>query len=94
MFFVYSVKKQKNNRKRTGEGLTKMKQYVKTRQARVHKNNMDSPVTYPRFKWAKFNSKEYLQAINEINDMYRKMIMIGKSREVFHDKVCPKVPSE
>ena len=51
-------------------------------------------MTYPRFKWAKFNSKEYLQAINEINDMYRKMIMIGKSREVFHDKVCPMISAK
>ena len=85
MFFISSVKRQENNRKRNGKGLTHKKQYIKTRRARVHKNKMDSPVTYPRFKWAKFGSNEYLQAIGEINDMYRKMITIGKSKKVFHD---------
>ena len=94
MFFVYSVKKQKNNRKRTGEGLTNKKQYIKTRRARKHKNKMDSPVTYPRFKWAEFGSNEYLKAIDKINDMYRKMITIGKSKKVFHDKVCPMISAK
>ena len=74
---MYGMRRQNDNRKRTGEGLTNKKQYIKTRRARVHKNKMESPVTYPRFKWAKFGSNEYLQAIGEINDMYRKMITIG-----------------
>jgi hypothetical protein len=37
--------------------------------------------------WAKPNSKEYIKAIEVINDCYRKMLMIGKSKEVFQDKV-------
>ena len=80
-----------NNRKRTGEGLTNKKQYIKTRRARKHKNKMDSPVTYPEFKWAELGSNKYLKAIDEINDMYRKMIKIGESKRVFRDKVCPMI---
>jgi hypothetical protein len=50
---------------------------------------MDSPVTFPSFKWAEFGTNEYYKAIDEINDVYRKMIMIGEAKKVFHDKVCP-----
>ena len=69
--------------------MTKTKQWTKTRRARKHKNKMDSPVTYPEFKWAELGSNEYLKAIDEINDMCRKMITIVESKKVFHDKVCP-----
>ena len=55
---------------------------------------MDSPVTYPRFKWVKFGSNEYLKAISEINDIYRKMIIIGESKRVFHDRVCPMISAK
>jgi hypothetical protein len=37
--------------------------------------------------WAKPNSSEYTKVIEVINDCYRKMLMIGKSKEVFQDKV-------
>ena len=52
---------------------------------------MDSPVTYPRFKSVKFCINKYLYAIGGINDIYRKMIMIGESKKVFHDRVCPMI---
>ena len=94
VFFIQRLQRQKNNRKTTGEGLTKAKQLTKTRRARKHKNKMDSPVTYPEFKWAELGSNEYLKAIDEINDMYRKMMTIGKSKKVFHDKVCPMISAK
>ena len=50
---------------------------------------MDSPVTFPSFKWVQFGTNEYFKAIEEINDVYRKMLMIGEAKKVFHDKVCP-----
>jgi len=50
---------------------------------------MDSPVTFPSFKWVQFGTNEYFKAIEEINDVYRKMLMIGKAKKVFRDKVCP-----
>ena len=55
---------------------------------------MDSPIPYPKFKWAQFGSNEYLKAIDQINDTYRKMIMIGESKKVFHDKVCPMISAK
>ena len=94
VFFIQRLQRQKDNRKRTGKGLTKHKQYIKTRRARKHKNKMDSPVTCHKFKWAELGSNEYLKAIDEINDMYRKMITIGESKKVFHDKVCPMISAK
>ena len=94
VFFMYSLQRQKHNRKQTGEGLTNKKQYIKTRRARKHKNKMDSPVTYPEFKWAELGSNEYLKVIDKISVMYRKMIKIGKSKRIFHDKVCPMISAK
>jgi hypothetical protein len=48
---------------------------------------LNSPVGYLRLLWAKPNSNEYTKAIEVINDCYRKILMIGKSKEVFQDKV-------
>ncbi len=39
--------------------------------------------------WTDVGSEEYLNAIDAINDVYRKMLEIGKASEVFHDKECP-----
>ena len=50
---------------------------------------MDSPVTFPSFKWAEFGTNDYFNAIDKINEMYRKMLTIGKAKKVFRDKVCP-----
>ena len=30
-----------------------------------------------------------MNAIDDINDLYRKMLEFGKAAEVFHDKECP-----
>ena len=50
---------------------------------------MESPVTFPSFKWDKSGTNDYFKDIDEINEGYMKMIMIGKVKKVFCDKVCP-----
>ena len=50
---------------------------------------MDSPVTFPSFKWAQYGTNDYFNAIDKINEMYRKMLTIGEAKKVFRDKVCP-----
>jgi hypothetical protein len=50
---------------------------------------MNSNIKYPDFEWYVIGSKDYLDAIYDINDVYRKMLRIGKAAEVFHDKNCP-----
>ncbi len=36
-----------------------------------------------KFNWVKFMSKEYFGVIDAINECYRKMLEIGKCKEVF-----------
>ncbi len=50
---------------------------------------MDSPITFPLFKWAEFGNNDCFEAIDEINDIYRKIITIGKAKKVLCDQVCP-----
>ena len=44
---------------------------------------LNSPVDYLNIPWEKHDTDEYTEAIEVINDCYRKMLMIGKCREVF-----------
>ena len=37
----------------------------------------------------KINAAEYFGAIKDINDAYKKMVIIGEAEKVFRDKVCP-----
>ena len=74
--------------------MTNIQQKTRTRRVRRHENKMDSPVTFPKFKWAKFGTNNYFNAIDEINVVYRKMLMIGEAKQVFHDKVCPMMTSK
>ena len=50
---------------------------------------LDSPTTFPSFDWAEFGTDYYFYAIDSINEIYRKMLIIGKAKKVFRDKVCP-----
>ena len=50
---------------------------------------MHAPVTYPDFKWAMNGTDDYFYAIDQINDMYKKMLAIGQAKKVFRDKTCP-----
>ena len=49
---------------------------------------MDSPIKFPKFNWAPPHSDEYCKAISDINDAYRKILIIGEARKVFRDQVC------
>ena len=66
-----------------------MKQYAKKRLNRASHKHLNSNIKYPDFMWTDVGSEEYLNAIDDINDLYRKMLEIGKAAEVFHDKECP-----
>ena len=48
-----------------------------------------SPVTFSSFEWAEFGTDDYFYAIDKINDIYRKSLILGKAKKVFRDKVCP-----
>ena len=68
---------------KTNEGLTKLIQDSVMRRNKMNTANLNSPVRYLTIPWTKHNSKKYTKAIEMINDCYRKMLMIGKSKEVF-----------
>jgi hypothetical protein len=60
------------------------------RRTKTMNTDLNSRVHYLKTPWANPNSDEYTKAIEVINDCYRKMLMIGKSKEVFrlpNDKV-------
>ena len=50
---------------------------------------MDSPIEYPNFPWAPRRSQDYMKAIDNINEAYRKMLIIGQAKKVFRKQVCP-----
>ncbi len=58
----------------------------KTNRTREVQKRMNSNTKYPDFEWAVIEIRDYLDVINDINDVYRKMLRIGKAAEVFHDK--------
>lgn len=88
-FSVQSINRQKNKRRRTGDGLTKQIQAAKTRREKSEETKIDSPAKPPKFKWTSTYSDEYFKAIEDINDAYRKMLSIGEAKKVFRDQVCP-----
>ncbi len=45
--------------------------------------NLNSRVCYVKIPWLNPNSDEYTKTIEVIHDCYRKMLMIGKSKEMF-----------
>ena len=74
-------------RYRTSQRLTKDINRVITRKNRTIINDTNSSVEYIRLPWAKLNTNEYTKAVEVINNCYRKMLIIGKCREVFRNKV-------
>ena len=68
---------------KTSEGQTRDIQHTIMRRNKSTTNDLNSPVGYLRLLWEKSNSSEYTKAIEVINDRYRKMLMIGRSKEVF-----------
>jgi len=75
---------EKNGKRyKTSKGLTRLIHDTVTRRNKMMTAVLNSQVCYLKFTWAKFNSDEYTKAIEVINDCYKKMLMIGKSKEVF-----------
>ena len=87
--FVSSLKRQKNKRRRTGDGLTTHKQWNRTRREKKEERELDSPVKHPEFKWTTTYSDDYFKAIEDINGAYREMLSIGEATKVFQNQVCP-----
>ena len=78
-----------NRRLKTTKSMTNIKHGTKMRQYRAAHERLNSNIKCPDFTWVDVGSEEYLNAIDDINDLYRKMLKIGKAAEVFHDKECP-----
>ena len=70
-------------RYKTNEGLTKQLQDNNMRRNKTISDHLNSRVWFLSIAWTTPNSDEYTKAIDVINDCYRKMLMIGKSKEVF-----------
>jgi hypothetical protein len=74
----------KNGRRcRTSEGLNNDNNFVITRRNKSITAGLNSLVDYLNIPWEKHDTDEHTKAIEVINDCYRKMLMIGKCREVF-----------
>ena len=75
----------RNKRMRTSEGLTNNIQRHRMRRRRREQKQMDSVPNYPKFDWVEKDTEEYYDAIDTINECYRKMLKIGKARAVFRE---------
>ncbi len=54
-----------------------------TRKNRKEIHNLNSQVSFLNISWAIHDRELYVNVIEEINDLYKKMLMIGKCNEVF-----------
>jgi hypothetical protein len=70
-------------RYQNNQGLTKQIQYGLVKKNKKTIFGLNSQVQYLNIPWAMNNSDEYIKAIDEINECYRNMLMIGKCNEVF-----------
>ena len=68
---------------RTSEGLTKNAQTCNIRNTKQVNEKLGKRADYLMFDWVQFMSKEYFGVIDAINECYRKMLEIGKCKEVF-----------
>ena len=46
-------------------------------------NKLEKSANYMQFDWVNFMLKEYFDVVEAINDCYKKMLEIGKCKEVF-----------
>ncbi len=67
----------------TSEGLTKNAQLRHMRRTKHVNHKLGKKALNIKFDWVKFMSKEYFGVIDAINECYRKMLEIGKCKEVF-----------
>jgi hypothetical protein len=73
----------RGQRIRKSEGLTKNAQTCNIRNTTQVNEKLGKRADYLMFDWVQFMSKEYFGAIDAINECYRKMLEIGKYKEVF-----------
>ena len=52
---------------------------VQNKKDQITGEKMDSPVAFLSFEWAGFGTDDYFYAIDKINEIYRKMVIIGKA---------------
>ncbi len=86
----YSQMKERgvNSRRRricTSEGLTEIAQQQHMRRTKWVNNKLGKKADYVMFDWVQFMPKEYFGVIDAINECYKKMLEIGKCKEVFQD---------
>ena len=65
------------------EGLTNNAQQWHMRSTKHINHKLGKQANYIKFNWVEFMSKEYFAVIKAINECYRKMLEIGKCKEVF-----------
>jgi hypothetical protein len=67
----------------TSEGMTKNAQLGHMRSTKHVNHKLGKKALNIEFDFVKFMSKEYFGVIDAINECYRKMLEIGKCKEVF-----------
>ena len=67
----------------TSEGLTNNAQTCNIRNTKQVNEKLGKRADYLMFNWVQFMSKDYFGVIDAINECYRKMLEIGKCKEVF-----------
>ncbi len=67
----------------TSKVLTKNAQTCNIRNTKQVNEKLGKRADYLMFDWVQFMSKEYFGVIDAINECYRKMLDIGKCKEVF-----------
>ena len=73
----------RGRRIRMSKGLTKNAQTCNIRNTKQVNEKLGKRADYLMFDWVQFMSKEYFGVIDAINECYRKMLEIGKCKEVF-----------
>jgi hypothetical protein len=67
----------------TSEGLTKNAQTFCMKSTKQVNNKLDKSANYIQFNWVEFMLKEYFGVVEAVNECYKKMLEIGKCKEVF-----------
>lgn len=83
MSYTDNGKYKRYRRERTSEGLTNNIQWIRDRRSKRLRCNLNMETNYIQFVWVEFMSKDYFKVIESINDCYKKMLEIGKCKEVF-----------
>jgi hypothetical protein len=73
----------RGRRIRTSECLTEIAQQQHMRRTKQVNNKLGKKADYIMFDWVQFMLKEYFGVIDAINECFRKMLKIGKCKEVF-----------